>query len=358
MGTKFRLDSLRKKMLSRGLDGILIFSKNNCNYISGFSGSNGYVFITHKESYLFTDSRYMEQARQDLKNWKIVQITRDFSSLMEVILEIEKPSIDNSVIGFESEHISFNKYIDLRNGIGDPVVLKPETYLLESIRAIKDLHEIDILTKSAELADKIMGKVLNDLKSGMTELEISNMIQLDVLNLNVEGVSFPTIIATGLNSAFPHHKPTEQVVENGDSLVIDMGILYQGYRSDISRTVFVGGDADTKFSEIYAIVLEAQSAAYNMSFPGVKGSYLDNIAREIIKSKGYGDYFTHGLGHGVGLEIHERPMLTSSSEDPIDVGAVFTIEPGIYIPNWGGIRIEDVFVMEQDGAKLLTHSPK
>lgn len=360
MKTVFRLNDLRKKMKESSLDGVLIFSRNNCNYISGFSGSNGYVFVTLNELYLVTDYRYIDQARKQIEDCNIIPITKDFSCFIKILSEIRDKNHSNSMIniGFESDHISFTKFSDLKYCVGDKVSLKPIKDLIESIRAIKDLDEINILSKSVELADNVMAEVMNNLQPGMTELEISNTIDLCILHLNGEGVSFPSIVATGLNSAFPHHKPTEEIIKNGDSLIIDMGVLYRGYRSDISRTVFVGENKDSKFSEIYSVVLGAQQAAYEMATPGIKGGYLDNIAREFIKSKGYGDYFTHGLGHGVGLDIHEKPMIISSSKDSIDIGAVFTIEPGIYIPNWGGVRIEDIYVMEENGSKVLTQSPK
>ena len=360
MKSKFRLDNLRKEMKDLALHGVLITSKNNCNYISGFTGSNGYILITLDEAYLFTDSRYIDQARSQMKDWNIKPIMKDFVCVREILFEIKK-SIKNDVsftMGFESKHISFDDFSRLKNAIDEIVSLQPLTDLLESIRAIKDSDEICNLSKSVALADNIMQKILNKVAPGVSELEISNLIDYYIVKSAAEGVSFPSIVATGLNSAFPHHMPTDQVIKKGDSLIIDMGVLYKGYRSDISRTVFVGEKEESKFSEIYSVVLGSQVKACQMATPGVKGGYLDHIAREFISTKGYGDYFIHGLGHGVGLDIHEKPMIVSSSQDVLDVGSVFTLEPGIYIPDWGGVRIEDIFIMEENGPKRLSRAPK
>ena len=360
MKAKSRLDHLRKKMKDLSLHGVLITSKNNCHYISGFTGSNGYIFITLNETYLFTDSRYINQARSKMEDWRIRPIMKDFACIQEILFEIKK-TIKNDVsfnIGFESKHISFDDFSRLKNSIDGMVSLQPLTDLIESIRDVKDSGEICILNEAVALADSIMQKILNDVAPGISELEISNLIDHYIVKSTAEGVSFPSIVATGLNSAFPHHMPTDQVIKKGDSLIIDMGVLYKGYRSDISRTVFIGEKEEDKFSEIYSVVLGSQMKACQMATPGVKGGYLDHIAREFIAAKGYGDYFIHGLGHGIGLDIHEKPMVVSSSDDIIDVGSVFTLEPGIYVQGWGGVRIEDDFIMESNGPKRLTQSPK
>ena len=192
----------------------------------------------------------------------------------------------------------------------------------------------------------------------MTERDISWALHLRMRELGAEGPGFDTIVAAGPNGALPHHRADDTPVRAGDGLVIDMGANFDGYRSDLTRTFVVGAEPSDKFREIYGIVLNAQLAAIDAAEPGMTGEELDDVARQVIADAGYGDEFGHGLGHGVGLAIHERPMVVPTSEDEIEDGMVFTIEPGIYIPGWGGVRIEDIVVMEGGRAKPLTGSPK
>ena len=359
MNTKNRLNNLRREMVNFSIKGFLITSNKNCQYISGFSGSNGYIFVTQYESYLFTDSRYISTARIQMDDWIVLPITRNYSCLSETLSKVNdiSQSDNDFTLGFESAHISFDEYTKLKNEIGDIVSLEPITSLVESMRSIKDLEELTLLNDSVKLADSIIQEVLSNIKPGISEVEISHMIDSLVVNSSADGTAFPSIVATGLNSASPHHAPTDEKVKTGDSVLVDMGVLYKGYRSDISRTIFVG-EMEQKFSEIYSIVLEAQMITCCAAIPGITGQNLDKTAREFIISKGYGDYFIHGLGHGIGLDIHEKPMIVSSSQDILDVGSVFTLEPGIYIPDWGGVRIEDIFIMEENGPKRLSRAPK
>ena len=284
-----------------------------------------------------------------MDDWIVLPITRNYSCLSETLSKVNgiTQSDNGFTLGFESAHISFEEYTKLKNEIGDIVSLEPISSLVESMRSTKDLEELTLLNDSVKLADK----------PGISEVEISHMIDSLIVNSSADGTAFPSIVATGLNSASPHHAPTDEKVKTGDSVLVDMGVLYKGYRSDISRTIFVG-EMEQKFSEIYSIVLEAQMITCRAAIPGITGQYLDNTAREFIISKGYGDYFIHGLGHGVGLDIHEKPMIVSSSQDILDVGSVFTLEPGNYIPDWGGVRIEDIFIMEENGPKRLSRAPK
>ena len=294
-----------------------------------------------------------------MDDWIVLPISRNYSCLSETLSKVNdiSQSDNDFTLGFESAHISFEEYTKLKNEIGDIVSLEPISSLVESMRSIKDLEELTLLNDSVKLADSIIQEVLSNIKPGISEVEISHMIDSLIVNSSADGPAFPSIVATGLNSASPHHAPTDKKVKTGDSVLVDMGVLYKGYRSDISRTIFVG-KMEQKFSEIYSIVLEAQMITCRAAIPGITGQYLDKTAREFIISKGYGDYFIHGLGHGVGLDIHEKPMIVSSSQDVLDVGSVFTLEPGIYIPDWGGVRIEDIFTMEENGPNRLSRAPK
>jgi Xaa-Pro aminopeptidase len=214
------------------------------------------------------------------------------------------------------------------------------------------------MRKAAEFADLALEKAMSFVEPGIKEVKIANIIMETLLDVGSEGIAFDTIVGTGSNAAIPHHTAGDTVVREKDHVVIDMGAVYKGYRSDITRTVKASDSKDSKFDEIYGIVLEAQLCAIEASEPGIPANSLDAIARDVIIGYGYGQYFSHGLGHGVGLDVHEKPMLVKSSVDTIDIGSVFTVEPGIYIPGWGGVRIEDMVLMEESGPVVLTKTPK
>ena len=210
------------------------------------------------------------------------------------------------------------------------------------------------------LADKALKEAVPFVRPGVSENFIARLIESTLREMGADGLAFDTIVGTGVNAALPHHRADETIIEEGDPVVIDMGALYKGYRSDLTRTFYATalGGTSSKFEEIYEIVLQAQLAAENAVEPGMMSSELDGIARAVIEKEGYGHSFGHGLGHGVGLDIHEKPMLVPSSTDTIEVGSIFTVEPGIYLPEWGGVRIEDIVLMEQGGSKVLSTSPK
>ena len=229
--------------------------------------------------------------------------------------------------------------------------------VIEWIRAVKDESEIKALDRAVQIADEAMAMIRTEIRTGMTEKEVSWELHREMRRLGAEGPSFDTIVAVGPNAALPHHRADDTVVRAGVPIVIDMGANYRGYCSDLTRS-FVVGESDDTFQHIYGIVLQAQEAAIEAAKPGMTGEEIDSVARKVITDAGYGDEFGHGLGHGVGLVIHERPMVVPRSQDIVEDGMVFTIEPGIYISGWGGIRIEDIVVMESGRARPLTRSPK
>ena len=356
-GSSRRLATLRERMVELDVDGFLISSAANRRYLSGFSGSNGYLAITADNAVLATDFRYVEQAQGESPGFEVRQIRGGEPWFPDLAADLGMRRV-----GFEADEMSVSAFSRLRSDVEDSendlkVELEETAGVIEWIRAVKDSYEIDALDRAVQIADEALAIVRAEVSVGMTERDISWALHRQMRRLGAEGPSFDTIVAVGPNAALPHHRADETEVRRGEPIVIDMGANYRGYRSDLTRT-FVVGESDDKFRHIYGIVLRAQEAAIDAAAPGMTGEEIDSVAREAIRDAGYGDEFGHGLGHGVGLVIHERPMVAPKSEDIVENGMVFTIEPGIYISGWGGVRIEDVVVMEDGRARPLTRSPK
>lgn len=352
-----RLTRLRERMADLDVDGFLVSSAANRRYLSGFTGSNGYLAITDSEAVLATDFRYIEQAQVESPGFDVYQIRGGEPWFPDVAVELEMRRV-----GFEADEMSVAAYSRLRSAVeesesGLEVEFEETVGVVEWIRAVKDDHELTTLRRAVEIADEAMASVRSEVRVGMTERDIAWALHQEMRMLGAEGPSFDTIVAVGPNAALPHHRAGETAVQPREPIVIDMGANYLGYRSDLTRT-FVVGEPDDRFRHIYGIVLRAQQAAIDAASPGMTGEEIDSVAREVIDDAGYGDEFGHGLGHGVGLVIHERPMVVPKSDDVVENGMVFTVEPGIYIPGWGGIRIEDVVVMEGGRARPITRSPK
>ena len=331
---------------------MLITSRANCRYLCGFTGSNGYLLVTHETLLLFTDSRYLLQAERECLDTNVVLLSQGHRSLADSLM-----GCGAKELVFEFHDISHKTYTDIMSVLDGLVSLIPENYVIEKLRSVKQSEEIKHIEKAVEIADEAMSTVGNLLKSGMTELDVANKLERLMQDLGSESLAFDIIVGVGENSAMPHHSPSDRVITNGDMVVIDMGAVYMGYRSDLTRT-FQVGELTEKFKEIYSLVLKSQLAVEERVQYGMKGSEVDAIARNVISERGYGDFFSHGLGHGVGLEVHEKPMLTKNSDECVEIGSVFTVEPGIYLPGWGGVRLEDMMVMESKSARLLTNSSK
>ena len=344
-------------MAELDVDGFLVSSVANRRYLSGFSGSNGYLVITADDAVLATDFRYIEQARVESPGFEVRRIRGGEPWFPDLAADLGLRRV-----GFEADDMSVAAYSGLRRTVEESessldVEFEETAGVIEWIRAVKDHHELSALNRAVEIADEALSAVGAELSVGMTERDIAWALHKRMRELGAEGPAFDTIVAAGPNAALPHHRADETALRAGEPIVIDMGANYRGYRSDLTRT-FVVGDPDDTFRRIYDIVLRAQQAAIDAASPGMTGEEIDSVARGVIEDAGYGDKFGHGLGHGVGLVIHERPMVVPKSEDVVENGMVFTIEPGIYISGWGGIRIEDIVVMEDGRAKPLTRSPK
>ncbi|MQY55881.1 MAG: M24 family metallopeptidase [Dehalococcoidia bacterium] len=354
--TVSRLQRLRPLIAEKGLDGLLVSQPKNCCYLSGFTGSSGWLLISDSYALLATDFRYTEQAKKETQDFEIIQIKGEpHNWLLDLI-----SNLGWHKLGFEAEHLSFAAHHQLAETIkGKQLNLEliPTTNLAEHLRSIKEPEELELIMKAVELTDAAFEQAKAIIRPGVTEKEIAWEIEKFLRRNGSEGVPFEIIIASGPNSALPHSKPTERIICSGEPVLIDMGARVGSYCSDFSRTLCLG-KPDKTLPEIYNIVLEAQLLAIDRIESGMTAAEADKLARSVIEQAGYGDNFGHGLGHGVGLTIHELPTLSATSSDLLGDGMVFTIEPGIYLTGYGGVRIEDMVTLEKGRAKVLTRSGK
>jgi len=348
-----RIHKLRQRLQQEHLDAVLVSQGENRRYLSGFTGSAGFLLITAKDSFLATDFRYIEQARNQASDFDIVHISEGLPRWLSELVS----SLDIANIGFESDDISFAAYRELTKAIGKKQLV-PTERIVESLRAVKDADELKLITKAVEIADAAFEEIAPTLRPGMTEREAAWALEKAMREKGSGSMPFEIIVASGPNSALPHHHPSERVMQAGEPVIIDMGAQVEGYASDLSRTICLGSKQDKKFGKIYDLVLGAQLTAIATIAAGMSGGLADSLGRTVIEQGGHGDEFGHGLGHGVGLAPHELPRLGKSSTDTLEDGMVFTIEPGIYINGWGGVRIEDVVVLEQGRAKVLSNAKK
>jgi Xaa-Pro aminopeptidase len=351
-----RLQRLRQSLVQHELDVLIVSQPENRRYLSGFTGSAGWLLISASNAFLAVDFRYVEQAEKEASDFDVVYVKGD---LVNWLLKLAS-DLGFKKVGFEADHISFAIYQQLYKVLGDSnrqIQLIPTNGLVESVRAVKEHEEIKFIAEAVRLADAAFDHAKSIIRTGVSEKEIAWKLERFLREMGSESIPFDIIVASGSNAASPHAKPSEKVILGGEPVVIDLGARVNGYCSDLSRT-FCLGDADETFSKIYDIVLGAQLTALAAITAGMSGDLADRLARTVVEEAGYSDAFGHGLGHGVGLGAHESPRLGPSSSDLLTDGMVFTIEPGIYIPGWGGVRIEDTVVMENGKAKALTMSEK
>lgn len=345
-----RIDKFRDKLIEKELDGAISYKPENRRYLSGFTGTAGYVVITKDRSIFITDFRYVEQAKEQCKGYEIIKHTDD-KTVYDIINEL-----GISKLGFEEEFVTYQQYEDFDKKLNN-IKLLPLKGIINKLRIIKSDDEIVEIRKAAEIADMAFEHVCKIMKPGVTEWEVALEIEGFMKKNGATSTSFDSIVASGKRSSLPHGVASKKEIENGDFVTLDFGCVYNGYCSDMTRTVVIG-KASEKQKEIYNIVLEAQEAVLEHIKPGMKGHEADKIARDIIKKRGYGDYFGHGLGHGVGLEVHESPRLSPTSNETLEPNMIVTDEPGIYVPDFGGVRIEDLIVITKDGCERLSKSPK
>lgn len=357
-----RLSALRILLQEAGLDGLLVSCPENRRYLSGFTAhdthlneSSGFLLIGREAAYLLTDFRYRDWALADAPLYEVKIYTKGLARLLPELL----PQV-GARLGFESWYMTYYTHQKIEQEVaaaGLQVTWQPVENLVERLRVIKDPEEIKLIRKSLAVTEGVMAQVSALLQPGLAEQEVAWMILQALREAGAQGPSFPPMVAFGANSARPHHDPGEKRLQPGEPVIIDMGAIVDGYCSDMTRT-FCLGEPDAKFKEIYGIVSEAQARAQAGIRPGMSSDAADALAREVIAAAGYQDAFGHSLGHGVGLAVHEQPSLSPSAERAVtlEAGMVTTIEPGIYLPQWGGVRLENMILIQPNGAVVLNQA--
>jgi len=358
-----RLERLRASFATHGLDGLLISQPESRYYLSGYTGhdlpprdSAGYLLIGATQALLLTDPRTTEQAQQQAPAFEVV--TYGAGSRGPAAVAQAAAKLGFRRLGFESIHLPYAIWDAIRADLSSSIELAPVDRLVDDLRIIKDAEELACLQEAIDVLDRCLADVLRRTEPGFTERQVARMVEMYLLE-HADGSSFPSIVASGPNASVPHAVPTDRRIQEGEVLKIDIGARASGYCSDMTRTVCFGEPRDARLVELHGIVLEAQEQAEAQLRPGMTGREGDSLSRDVIARAGYGEAFVHGLGHGIGLEVHEPPSLSQSrGEDVLRPGMVFSVEPGIYLPGWGGVRIEDLVVLEENGARVLCHSPK
>lgn len=346
-----KLKKLRQALQQADLPALLVTSAHSRRYLTGFTGTAGVAVITANEAFFITDFRYTEQANDQIEGYEIIE---QKTTLIEAVAQLVEDK-QLTKLGFEQDAMTYAEYDRYANALKAELV--PTSGLVEKIRLIKTEDELTIIKQACKIADDAYEHILTFIKPGMTELEVSNELEFFMRKQGATSSSFNIIVASGTRSALPHGVATDKVIESGDFVTLDFGAYYNGYVSDVTRTLAVGQPSD-KLKEIYQVVLDSQLLALEKIKPGMTGKEADAISRDYIASKGYGEAFGHSLGHGIGLEVHEGPGLSSRSDVVLEPGMVITIEPGIYLPGIGGVRIEDDALVTETGVEKLTHTSK
>ncbi len=348
-----RIRQIQKALEKENLDLLLVTFLPNVRYLSGYSGTNGLVLTSPNGSVFLTDFRYKEQAKEQVKHLETVVAERDLIQTLPT-LSLLKPK--RLKLGFEQNHLTCGTYRNLK-ALLPHCLLVPTENLIESISVRKDPNEIDRIRKAVRITDRVFSEILDFIKPRVKEQDIAAEIEYRFKIYGSTAPLYETIVASGKRSAMPHGRASGKRVRKGDLVTLDMGAVYDGYTADLTRTVVVG-KANKRQKKVYSIVLKAQKKALAKLKPKMRACDLDKVAREIIKRAGYGKYFGHGLGHGIGMVIHDNPAVNPRNEQLLESGMVITIEPGIYIPNWGGVRIEDDVVITTTGCEVLTKAEK
>ena len=358
-----RLNRLREVLSEKDLDAIVITHLSNRFYLSGFlaedhppNESAGHLVISQDRAVLVTSPIEAENAGAQAPGFDVVSTSREKPGLASNDAAVIH-SMDAKRIGFEDSAILYKDYRTIKKNLPEDVKLIAVGSLVDDLRMIKTPEEIEKLARALRITDEALSRVEPTIQAGEAEKAVGWRIEQAFRELGAEGPAFPTIVASGPNAALPHHPTGDRIIQEGEPIVIDMGAYIDGYCGDLTRTVWVG-EPEPKLREIYQIVYDAIEAAEAGIRPGMTGKEADAIARDVIDQAGYGDRFIHSLGHGLGVRVHEGPSLSPRYEQELEPGNVVTIEPGIYIPGWGGVRIEDVATITEDGIDIFTAAPK
>ena len=347
-----RINKLRSKFDELGVDAFLSNRLSNIRYLCGYSGSSGLLFVTPDKAYFLTDFRYQEQVKREVKGAESFIIKKDFPT---EFVENDKLHFKGK-IGIEAPFMTVDLLTKLKEALPGCEWVNTEN-VAEEIASVKDEGELAKIRAAVTITDDVFAEVVKLVKPGVRECDLAAEIIYRHMQHGASGNSFDSIVASGVNSSLPHAGASEKKIEAGDFVTFDMGCVYQGYCSDMTRTVVVG-EPSAKQREIYDLVLKAQLAAVEACHAGMTGTELDAVAREIIKEAGHGDHFGHGLGHGLGIEVHAHPRVSFVLTHNIYANQVITIEPGVYIPDWGGVRIEDDVIVKDDGCEVLNTTRK
>ena len=350
---KNRIGKIQAQLIKENLDGLLVTRLAHIRYLCGYSGSSGLLIIRRNDAHFLTDFRYKDQAAKEVKGARVMITKADPISELKDLTQFQGK---NQRYGFESAYTTHSDLQRIQSGMGKALVL-PTSDLVEQFSTIKDSEEIASLQKAIDITDTAFERILGYIRPGLRENEVRAELEYQMMSLGSERPAFDTIIASGFRSAMPHGVATDKKIRKGDFVTLDFGAMYNGYTADLTRTVMVG-KANTRQKKIYSIVLKAQVSAIKKVKSGIEGKAVDKVARDIITRAGFGKNFGHGLGHGIGVYIHSKPNVGPRSTETLKSGMVITIEPGIYVSGWGGVRIEDDVLVTTTGCRVMTRSPK
>ncbi|MCI0399391.1 MAG: aminopeptidase P family protein [Chloroflexi bacterium] len=350
-----RLAAVRERLADWGVEGVMISSSSNRRWLSGFTGSAGWLLITADKALLVTDFRYWEQAARQAPDFELFRLKGKFEAAFPQLLTAGRVS----QLGLEGRHVTLNQFELLKKLESVAWVTLEST--VEAMRHVKTEAELAAIRAAAAITDMAMSQVNEIIRPGMSEGEVAWELEKIMREAGASGMAFPVIVGSGPNGALAHHRPGNRRLKVGEPIVIDMGAELDGYNSDLTRTFYLGNEPDEKFWQVYNLVLQAQTVALQTIHAGMEGKAADAIARDLIAAAGQAENFGHSLGHGVGLDVHEGPRLSHLLDDegsPVPAGSVVTVEPGVYLPDWGGVRIEDLALVTDSGVELLSRCPK
>jgi Xaa-Pro aminopeptidase len=355
-----RLDRLRAALAEQNLDGIIVTDYSNRLYLSGYTAHDhapnelaGVLLVSSDRADLFTSPNNTEWAASEAPAFEVGPWKRPWTSTVSERIE----SYGWKRVGFEDDAMLVSTHQDVAKSLDGKAELVPTRSLIDRLRKVKDAAELALMERVLNLTDEVFNATVAAIQPGMTEREIAWMTERAYRERGADGAGFPTIVASGPHAARPHHRPGDRQIRQGEPIIIDMGALIDGYSGDLTRTIWFG-EPDDRLKAVYNVVFEANAAALAGLRPGLNGKDGDALARQVIDSAGYKEQFVHGLGHGLGIRVHEGPSLSMTSTDVLEPGEVVTVEPGIYIPDWGGVRIEDVVTITEQGCRNLTKAPK